>query len=61
VEDGIIFFIYQKIQKPSEFIVPDRDQVTMTSPFMSAYSKRVIEIVTKEMFMLLEEWQLRFL
>ena len=28
-------------------MVPDRDQVTMASPFMSAYSKRVIEICHK--------------
>ncbi|PKF74203.1 malate synthase A [Chryseobacterium sp. PMSZPI] len=38
-----IFSYIKKFRNLSEFIVPDRDQVTMTSPFMSAYSKRVIE------------------
>lgn len=39
-----IFSYIKKFRNLPEFIVPDRDQVTMTSPFMSAYSKRVIEI-----------------
>ncbi|MGH1519372.1 malate synthase A [Chryseobacterium sp. JK1] len=39
-----IFSFIKKFRNLPEFIVPDRDQVTMTSPFMSAYSKRVIEI-----------------
>ncbi len=38
-----IFSYIKKFRNLPEFIVPDRDQVTMTSPFMSAYSKRVIE------------------
>ncbi|AZA80547.1 malate synthase A [Chryseobacterium lactis] len=38
-----IFSFIKKFRNLPEFIVPDRDQVTMTSPFMSAYSKRVIE------------------
>ena len=28
-------------------MIPDRDQVTMTSPFMSAYSKRVVQVCHK--------------
>lgn len=42
-----IFSFIKKSRNLPEFIVPDRDQVTMTSPFMSAYSKRVIEICHK--------------
>lgn len=42
-----IFSYIKKLRNLPEFIVPDRDQVTMTSPFMSAYSKRVIEICHK--------------
>lgn len=38
-----IFSFIKKFRNLPDFIVPDRDQVTMTSPFMSAYSKRVIE------------------
>ncbi|REC62968.1 malate synthase A [Chryseobacterium pennae] len=38
-----IFSYIKKFRNLPEFIVPDRDQVTMTSPFMSAYSKSVIE------------------
>lgn len=42
-----IFSFIKKFRNLPEFIVPDRDQVTMTSPFMTAYSKRVIEICHK--------------
>jgi malate synthase len=42
-----IFSFIKKFRNLPQFIVPDRDQVTMTSPFMSAYSKRVIEICHK--------------
>lgn len=42
-----IFSYIKKFRNLPEFIVPDRDQVTMASPFMSAYSKRVIEICHK--------------
>lgn len=42
-----IFSYIKKFRNLTEFIVPDRDQVTMTSPFMEAYSKRVIEICHK--------------
>lgn len=42
-----IFSFIKKFRNLPAFIVPDRDQVTMTSPFMSAYSKRVIEICHK--------------
>lgn len=42
-----IFSFIKKFRNLPRFIVPDRDQVTMTSPFMSAYSKRVIEICHK--------------
>jgi len=42
-----IFSYIKKFRNLPEFIVPERDQVTMTSPFMSAYSKRVIEICHK--------------
>ncbi|MEG2810815.1 MAG: hypothetical protein RR889_09245, partial [Akkermansia sp.] len=33
----------KKLKKHPNFIVPDRSQVTMTSPFMSAYSQAVIQ------------------
>lgn len=39
-----IFSYIKKFRNLPEFSVPDRDQVTMTSPFMSAYSKRVIQV-----------------
>lgn len=42
-----IFSFIKKFRNLPQFIVPDRDQVTMTSPFMSAYSKRVIKICHK--------------
>jgi malate synthase len=42
-----IFSFIKKFRNIPQFIVPDRDQVTMTSPFMGAYSKRVIEICHK--------------
>lgn len=42
-----IFSFIKKFRNLPEFIVPDRDQVTMTSSFMSAYSKRVIEVCHK--------------
>lgn len=46
--DGIIVFSFiKKFRNLPEFILPDRDQVTMTSPFMNAYSKRVIEVCHK--------------
>ncbi|KXH85631.1 malate synthase A [Chryseobacterium kwangjuense] len=42
-----IFSYIKKLRNLPGFMVPDRDQVTMASPFMSAYSKRVIEICHK--------------
>ena len=42
-----IFSYIKKFRNLPHFLVPDRDQVTMTSPYMSAYSKRVIEICHK--------------
>ena len=39
-----IFSYIKKFRNLPEFLVPDRDQVTMTSPFMSAYSKLVIKV-----------------
>ncbi len=38
-----IFSYIKKFRNLPEFLIPDRDQVTMTSPFMRAYSKRVIQ------------------
>jgi len=38
-----IFSYIKKLRKNKAFIVPNRDQVTMTSPFMSAYSQLVIQ------------------
>lgn len=38
-----IFSYIKKLKKHPNFIVPDRSQVTMTSPFMSAYSQAVIQ------------------
>jgi malate synthase len=42
-----IFSYIKKLKNHPDFIVPDRDQVTMASPFMSAYSLRVIQICHK--------------
>lgn len=42
-----IFSYIKKLNQHPDFLVPDRDQVTMTSPFMSAYSLRVIQICHK--------------
>ncbi|HRM11699.1 MAG TPA: malate synthase A, partial [Flavobacterium sp.] len=38
-----IFSYIKKLRKNKAFIVPNRDQVTMTAPFMSAYSQLVIQ------------------
>lgn len=38
-----IFSYIKKFRNHKNFIVPNRDQVTMTSPFMDAYSKLVIQ------------------
>lgn len=42
-----IFSYIKKLKSHPDFIVPDRDQITMTSPFMSAYSLRVIQVCHK--------------
>ena len=42
-----IFSYIKKLRNLPKYLVPDRDQVTMTSPFMEAYSKRVIEVCHK--------------
>ncbi len=39
-----IFSFIKKFRNHSNFIVPNRDQVGMTTPFMEAYSKRVIQV-----------------
>lgn len=38
-----IFSYIKKFRNHKDFIVPDRDQVTMTTPLMDAYSKLVIQ------------------
>lgn len=38
-----IFSYIKKFRNHPDFVVPNRDQVTMTSPFMEAYSKLVIQ------------------
>ncbi|NBG65609.1 malate synthase A [Acidiluteibacter ferrifornacis] len=38
-----IFSYIKKFRNHTNFVVPDRDQVTMTTPFMEAYSKLVIQ------------------
>ncbi|WP_343486578.1 malate synthase A [Allomuricauda sp. d1] len=38
-----IFSYIKKFRNHNDFIVPNRDQVTMTTPFMSAYSNLVIQ------------------
>ncbi len=38
-----IFSYIKKFRNHNNFLVPNRDQVTMTSPFMDAYSKLVIQ------------------
>ena len=42
-----IFSYIKKFRNLPDFLVPDRGQVTMVSPFMSAYSKRVIQVCHK--------------
>lgn len=42
-----IFSYIKKFRNHVSFLVPDRDQVMMTSPFLDAYSKRVIEVCHK--------------
>ena len=39
-----IFSYIKKLKNHTGFMVPDRDQITMVSPFMSAYSLRVIQV-----------------
>ena len=38
-----IFSYIKKFRNHKNFVVPNRDQVTMTTPFMDAYSKLVIQ------------------
>lgn len=38
-----IFSYIKKFRNHKDFVVPNRDQVTMTAPFMDAYSKLVIQ------------------
>ena len=38
-----IFSYIKKFRNHKDFVVPNRDQVGMTAPFMDAYSKRVIQ------------------
>jgi malate synthase len=40
---GLYFSYIKKFRNHPNFVVPNRDQVTMTSPFMDAYSKLVIQ------------------
>ncbi|MCB7479821.1 malate synthase A [Christiangramia sediminis] len=42
-----IFSYIKKFRNHKDFVVPNRDQVTMTSPFMEAYSKLVIQCCHK--------------
>ena len=42
-----IFSFIKKLKKQPNFLVPDRDQVSMASPFMSAYSLKVIQTCHK--------------
>lgn len=42
-----IFSFIKKLKNKSNFLVPDRDEVTMTSPFMSSYSLKVIQTCHK--------------
>ncbi|MCA0153221.1 malate synthase A [Winogradskyella vincentii] len=42
-----IFSYIKKFRNHKDFIVPNRDQVTMTTPFMAAYSDLVIQICHK--------------
>lgn len=42
-----IFSYIKKFRNHAAFLVPDRAEVTMSSPFMSAYSKRVIQACHK--------------
>ncbi|WP_309607695.1 malate synthase A [Flavobacterium sp.] len=42
-----IFSFIKKLKNKQNFLVPDRDQVTMTSPFMSSYSLKVIQTCHK--------------
>ncbi|WP_411896166.1 malate synthase A [Winogradskyella sp. A2] len=42
-----IFSYIKKFRNHKNFIVPNRDQVTMTTPFMAAYSNLVIQVCHK--------------
>jgi malate synthase len=42
-----IFSYIKKLKNHAGFVVPNRDQVTMTTPFMAAYSKLVISVCHK--------------
>jgi len=42
-----IFSYIKKFRNHSDFIIPNRDQVTMTTPFMAAYSNLVIKVCHK--------------
>ena len=42
-----LFSMIKKLRSFPEYVVGDRSELTMTTPFMSAYSKRVIEVCHK--------------
>lgn len=42
-----IFSYIKKFRNHKDFVVPNRDQVTMTTPFMAAYSNLVIQVCHK--------------
>jgi malate synthase len=39
-----IFSVAKRFAKDPDFVLPDRSQVTMTSPFMRAYSERLVKV-----------------
>lgn len=42
-----IFSIIKKFQKREDLLFPDREQITMTVPFMRAYTERLVQICHK--------------
>lgn len=42
-----IFSIIKAFDSRSDFVLPDRDQVTMTVPFMQAYTEHLVEVCHK--------------
>ena len=56
---GLIFSCIKKFRSSPDFVLADRNSVTMTSPFMRAYSLLLIKTCHKRGALQWEVWQLK--